>query len=81
MLKIELDASARQLKFKSLRCYFPRPLPFLENQTSNSMMATSIKIGQRIEGKIAIYLVSTQIAKHIWTATSDHLHPALILIS
>jgi hypothetical protein len=32
-------------------------------------MAASIKIGQRLEGKIGSYFVSAQVAKDIWTAT------------
>ncbi|TVY56267.1 Serine/threonine-protein kinase US3-like [Lachnellula cervina] len=33
-------------------------------------MAASIKIGQRLEGKVGSYFVSAQVAKDIWTATS-----------
>lgn len=32
-------------------------------------MAASIKIGQRLEGKLGNYLVTAQIAKDVWTAT------------
>ncbi|TVY49983.1 Serine/threonine-protein kinase ppk5 [Lachnellula cervina] len=32
-------------------------------------MATGVKIGQRLEGKLGSYFVSAQIAKNVWTAT------------
>ncbi|TVY17231.1 3-phosphoinositide-dependent protein kinase B [Lachnellula arida] len=32
-------------------------------------MATGIKIGQRLEGKLGSYFISAQIAKNVWTAT------------
>jgi len=32
-------------------------------------MATGIKLGQRLEGKLGSYLVSAQVAKNVWTAT------------
>jgi len=34
-----------------------------------STMATSITVGQRLEGKLGSYLISSQVAKDIWTAT------------
>ncbi|KAK0128744.1 hypothetical protein ONS95_000699 [Cadophora gregata] len=36
-------------------------------------MATTFKIGQRIEGKIGTYIVSQQLHKDIWTATNPNL--------
>jgi len=38
-------------------------------------MSACIKISQRLEGKVGSYLVSTQVAKDIWTATWDQHHP------
>ncbi|EPE35592.1 Protein kinase-like (PK-like) [Glarea lozoyensis ATCC 20868] len=33
------------------------------------MSTSSIKIGQRLKGKLGSYLISDQVAKHIWRAT------------
>ena len=41
-------------------------------------MAASIKIGQRLEGKIGSYIVSAQLTKDIWTATWDYTSPISI---
>ncbi|KAL3421966.1 serine/threonine protein kinase [Phlyctema vagabunda] len=41
-------------------------------------MATGVKIGQRLEGRLGTYLVSAQMAKNIWTATNSQAEKFVI---
>ncbi|TVY87509.1 Serine/threonine-protein kinase [Lachnellula willkommii] len=41
-------------------------------------MATGIKIGQRLEGKLGSYFISAQIAKNVWTATSSQTEKVVV---
>ncbi|TVY88570.1 Dual specificity protein kinase [Lachnellula willkommii] len=43
-------------------------------------MAASIKIGQRLEGKVGSYFVSAQVAKDIWTATKSNSQAGKVII-
>ncbi|KAF8861186.1 kinase-like protein [Acephala macrosclerotiorum] len=43
-------------------------------------MAASIKIGQRLEGKLGSYLISAQVAKDIWTAIKSGTQSGKVVI-
>ncbi|TVY22366.1 Calcium/calmodulin-dependent protein kinase [Lachnellula hyalina] len=43
-------------------------------------MAASIKIGQRLEGKVGSYFVSAQVARDTWTATKSNSQAGKVII-
>jgi hypothetical protein len=53
----------------SAACYCLKFSAFFQRTRDSSTMAASIKIGQRLEGKVGSYFISAQVAKDIWIAT------------